>query len=79
MAGGAWKLSEEEILEIIKASADAPERKGASGKTDGWGIQRTFDRDLGGAQRAVVKAPEQRAKAGSGPAFDQGMAEKYTG
>jgi len=38
----------------------APAPKGQQGKVDGWGIPRTFERDLGGGERFVVKAPAQR-------------------
>ncbi len=45
------------------------------GKVDGWGIPRSFERDLGGASQAPVKAPEEEI----GQTFDEAVAEKYTG
>ncbi|MBI5510356.1 MAG: hypothetical protein HY903_16495 [Deltaproteobacteria bacterium] len=51
-----------------------------SGKVDGWGIQRTFDRDLGGTQRAAVKPPSADSEvAAAAPTYDELAAEKYTG
>ena len=51
-----------------------------TGKTDGWGIQRTFDRDLGGAQHTAVKPPTKDSLAeAAAPSYDDLAAEKYTG
>jgi hypothetical protein len=49
-------------------------------KTDGWGIPRTLDRDLGGAQHAAVKPPSKEVSTEPAPpSYDELAAEKYTG
>jgi hypothetical protein len=50
-----------------------------SGKVDGWGIQRTFDRDLGGTQRAATKPKADEAELDDGPSFEQVANEQYKG
>jgi hypothetical protein len=56
------------------AATPTQPRSMTMGKTDGWGIQRTFDRDLGaGANRTIVKPPTTD---GTSPDL---TAEKYTG
>jgi hypothetical protein len=54
------------------------------GKSDGWGIQRTFERDLGGAQAtpvrpAATRAREAVAASQSHRAEAPPVTEKYTG
>lgn len=49
-------------------------RKAQQGKVDGWGIPRSFERDLGGADRVAVKAPTNQEMA-----TEDAAAEKYTG
>ncbi|MEE8409512.1 MAG: hypothetical protein V3T05_07900, partial [Myxococcota bacterium] len=50
-----------------------------TGKVDGWGIQRTFDRDLGGTQRAAVKPKTQEPDFEEGPTNDEVASETYRG
>jgi len=53
------------------------------GKTDGWGIPRSFERDLGGARRTAVRPkiqqPEDDGEYGDAPTLEQVLNEKYTG
>ena len=52
-----------------------------SGKVDGWGIQRTFDRDLGGTRAAAAKSPAAETGASSAERAldDAAGAEPYKG
>ena len=50
-----------------------PQTGGQQGKVDGWGIPRTFERDLGGRTQAPVQPKE------SAPSYGEIEAEPYTG
>jgi hypothetical protein len=52
--------------------------KGQQGKVDGWGIPRSFERDLGGAQRVAVK-PKEEGPGEAQPTLEQVAAQPYTG
>lgn len=61
-----------------------PQGRQQQGKVDGWGIPRTFERDLGGADHSAVKPPGAEglpAEHSSGAAAGLGAAEgpPYTG
>lgn len=70
-AGEAFEVPED--VDHLPAP-QAQVRKAQQGKVDGWGIPRSFERDLGGADRVAVKPPEAQAAA-----VEDAAAEKYTG
>jgi hypothetical protein len=49
-----------------------------SGKVDGWGIPRSFERDLGGTQNTVTK-PRAEVESERPPTYDELEAETYKG
>jgi predicted fused transcriptional regulator/phosphomethylpyrimidine kinase len=65
-----------------QAAARSQRPATTQGKTDGWGIQRSFERDLGGTQNNPVVRPvgasEAADEAGAAAAPDY-RNEKYTG
>ena len=70
-----------------KESADSAPPKQAKGskgragtRTDGWGVSRPLDRDLGGAQHTAVKPPEAAEPAEATELTGEQLAgDKYTG
>jgi hypothetical protein len=57
-------------------SASQQSGRSQQGKVDGWGIPRTFERDLGGTQRAAVHPKEELDPA---PTYEELEAEAYRG
>ncbi len=70
------QLQTQSGLEVAQAP-QAARKVAAPQKTavDGWGIPRRLDRDLGGIQNTVVKAPVEDDT----PSFDEAVNEAYTG
>ncbi|MEK7705961.1 MAG: hypothetical protein AAB426_13445, partial [Myxococcota bacterium] len=60
-----------------QSTSTAPTTPRQEGKVDGWGIPRTFERDLGGARPSVVK-PASAPATGTVTSTDV-AAERYTG
>jgi len=74
LAAAPQSASAASVTDVAAASARV-----TVGKTDGWGIKRTFDRDLGGTQGAVVKPPSADEGASSAAANTAVQNERYTG
>ncbi len=75
-------IADPNVAEMPQGEKDliAKKERAQSGKVDGWGIQRTFDRDLGAAaQRTAVKPPSAQPDMEVGPSPEQVMNEVYTG
>lgn len=80
-----------QALKNESTSAQARKADGETGRTgrsmarsaaptDGWGIQRNFSPELGGAQREVVKAPIGQDEYAPAPTLNEAeAAEAYTG
>ena len=57
ISGRGAEMGETAPMTTLQGGAAAQE-SGQKGKVDGWGIPRSFERDLGGARNAVVKQPQ---------------------
>ena len=51
----------------------------AKGQVDGWGIPRTFEKDLGAASHRPVQERSVQPDSSSAPGMDEALAERYTG
>lgn len=62
------------------AQSPAPGQKpAAQGQVDGWGIPRTFERDLGAASTRPVKERAIETAPQDAPGMDEVLSERYTG
>lgn len=78
LPGQTNKAKKSQKSEKSVVSKKAPrDEQAQKGKVDGWGIPRTFERDLGGAQREVVRPPVSEGE--QKQSFAEAVAEKYTG
>ena len=60
-------------------SAPAQKAPAAQGQVDGWGIPRTFERDLGAASNRPVKERVIQQEPEGAPGMDEVLNERYTG
>jgi hypothetical protein len=76
-----------EVVQQLLAGAEAPtsgasepQKRTHKGKVDGWGVPRSFERDLGGAAREPVR-PRESAVAvdGDAPTLEEVLSEKEVG
>jgi len=76
---GIWHLEQAQAAvstdHISRPPPAAPPKRGQQGKVDGWGIPRSFEKDLGGALHEPIKAPGGEDE----QSFAEAVAEKYTG
>jgi hypothetical protein len=74
-------IADPRVVEIPEGERDLIRKRERTqtGKVDGWGIPRSFERDLGGAQRSAVKPHASELEGERPPSHDELAAEIYKG